>query len=241
MFKLFTCFLIFIGCSSSSLQGVETPEGLSDKSAYLIKKFDSDAAKERAAAEREVKKMRDKLIVNLKKEMKAVTKKGKLEEALSIKSVIEGLQQNQREEMVDIFGNKVVSKPKLEFIAAKSMPLFKVGTKMGPFPAMLSVDPLGVFEGKPLFFNQQMGSSDVVYEVHLPKSAKRLLFEGGAVQNMTIVITDPKGEVLGSGGPWGGGNKPLNFKVDFKPSKEFVITISNHIGSWFHIKSLKFE
>ncbi len=238
MFRLL--FLLVFACSYAG--ALEVPEDLPEKTAYLVEKFENDAAKERAAAEREVGKLRGKLMTSLEKEMKSVTKKGKLEEALKIKAVIEALEQEERENAADIFGTRrSSSKPKLKFVAEKSMPLFPVGTQMGPFPRQESSDALCVFEGKPMYFDQRTPIDDVVYEVQLPKPAKRLIYDGGAIANMTIEILDARGNTLGSGGPFQGGNRPHQFKVDFKPSREFVIKISNHIGMWYYIEKISFE
>ena len=234
--------LVFIlSCFCISLAAVEVPDEMPSKAKRLIKGFEDDAAKERAKVEREINKMRGELIKDLEKELKSATKRENLDEALLVKAAIEELEEERRENMVDLMSGRSSSKPRFRFVKEKSMPLFPIGTTHGPFPAMEVGDPIAVFEGKGIFFDQRTDVDDLIYEVQLPRSARKLVYEGGAAQNLTIKITDPKGNVLGEGGPWGGGNQPLKFEVPMKASRQFVITIHNDISTWFYISKLSFE
>lgn len=238
--KTLTSFALCAGVLQL-MPAVEIPEDLPSRSAKLVQRFEDDAAKERAKAEREVSKMRVELIDDLEKEQKTVTKRGNLEEALLIKAMIEALEEEQMDSSAGLFGTRRISEPRLRFVAEKSMPLYPVGTCHGGFPTMESSDALEVFKGNGIFFNQQTDVDAVVYEVQLPKPVKKLTWDGSAAQNLTITITDRKGRVLGKGGPWGGGNQPLQFSVDFRPSSEFVVTLANDVSTWFYIKQLSFE
>ena len=233
--------LICLFCIHIHLGAVEVPEDTPGKYAKMIADFEKDADKKRAKIEREVNKMRSELIEDLEKEMKTVTKRGKLEEALQVKGLIEALEEEQRENAVSLFGSKRITKPRIKFVKDKSMPLYPIGTQHGHFPAMSVDDPLAVFEGKGIFFDQRTDVDDVIYEVELPRSAKKLNWEGSAAQNMTIKIYDAKGNEIGSGGPWGGGNRALSFSVNMKPSNRFIIKIHNDISTWYYISKLSFE
>ena len=240
MHKTLNSLILCAGCMWC-MPAVEIPEELPSYSTKLVQRFEDDAAKARAKAEREVSKMRVELIDDLEKEQKKVTKRGKLEDALLIKSMIESLEEEQNDGAAGLFGTRRISEPRLRFVADKSMPLFPVGTCHGGFPIMESNDALEVFKGNGIFFDQQTDVDDVIFEVQLPKAAKKLNWDGSAAQNLTITITDKKGRVLGKGGPWGGGNRPLQFSVDFRPATEFVVTLSNDVSTWFYIKQLSFE
>ena len=237
-FLLISVLLIYV---PTAINGVEAPEDTPSKYKKMLSDFDDDAEKLRAKTEREINKMREELIEDFEKEMKTVTKRGKLDEALQLKTIIEGLEEEQQENTVNVFGKRRITKPRLNFVAEKSMPLYPIGTQHHPFAAMETNDPLAVFEGKGIFFDQRTDVDDVIYEVELPRTARKLLWEGGAAQNMTIKIYDAKGNEIGSGGPWGGGNRPLAFEVPMKPSNRFRIQIHNDVSHWYYISKLSFE
>lgn len=238
--KLISLIALLI-CGQISASAVEAPEDTPSKYKKMLAEFDEDAEKMRAKTEREINKLREELIEDFEKEMKTVTKRGKLEEALQLKAIIEGLEEEQQENTVNVFGKRRISKPRLNFVADKSMPLYPLGTQHHPFAAMEVDDPLAVFEGKGIFFDQRTDVDDVIYEVELPRAARKLLWEGGAAQNMTIKIYDAQGNEIGSGGPWGGGNRPLSFEVPMKPCNRFRIHIHNDVSHWYYISKLSFE
>ena len=120
------------------------------------------------------------------------------------------------------------------------MKLFASGYKTGQFPAQDGDDPLGPFDNKPTYFQQQTGT-DVFYDVHSPRPLKQLRWKGAAMRNMTIEVLDAKGNVITTGGPYEGGNKWAEFTVNFEPHKEFTLRFSNHISQWYLISELELK
>ena len=108
------------------------------------------------------------------------------------------------------------------------------------FPVQEGEDALAPFAGKAMYFNQKTGT-DVVYDVRSNRPLKQLRWKGAAMQNMMIEVLDAKNNVVGSGGPYQGGNKWAEFTVAFEPQKQFVLRLRNHVSTWYLIAELEFK
>ncbi len=133
------------------------------------------------------------------------------------------------------------SKPKINLVETDSMPLYASGTQRNEFPVQKTDDPTGPFSGKAVYFNQRKGSREVVYSVQAMRNVKQVTWIGSAMQNMTIEVLTPKGDILAKGGPYGGGNRWAKFTVTFEPSKQFLIRIHNEIRDWLLIAFIGLE
>ena len=129
------------------------------------------------------------------------------------------------------------SKPKITFVAEKSMQVEPVGTKHFE-PRQETDDATVVFQEKAVYFNQRTGK-DVVYRVVSPVPLTGLRWKGAAMTNMTIDVLDAQGNSLGKGGPYNGGNRWAEYVLPFKPSTEFTLRISNHATRWYLIAELE--
>jgi hypothetical protein len=129
---------------------------------------------------------------------------------------------------------------RITFVPEESMKLYPIGQKFGMFPDQKSEDPLAVFRGEAIYFNQKTGT-DVVYQVRSGRRLRHLSWRGAAMQEMTIEVLDPSGNVLAKGGPWGGGNSWADFTLDFPPVSRFLLRLRNHVSVWYMIDTLKLE
>ncbi len=151
---------------------------------------------------------------------------------------LRGAERTRAEKRIDDCLRAGRMETRFAFVADKSMKLFPIGHRQTTFPEQKSDDATAVFRGEAIYFNQQTGT-DVLYEVRSGRRFRQLSWKGAAVQQMTIEVLDLGGNVLGKGGPWGGGNQWAEFTVDFPPTPRFLIRLKNHISSWYLIDKLE--
>lgn len=130
--------------------------------------------------------------------------------------------------------------PEITFVQEKSMKLWPKGYKQMHFPQQETEDATSPFEGKPVYFNQKSGR-DVVYDIRYHKPVKSVLWKGAAMKDMTIEILDMEGNRVAQGGPYQGGNRWGEYKVEFEPRRDFVLKVSNYVSTWLLIDTLTLE
>jgi hypothetical protein len=146
---------------------------------------------------------------------------------------------NVEEEMKRV-GSADVKAPlrlRIALVPELSMKPCAVKHTEGGFPIQETIDPLGPFDGKPVYFDQKTGKN-VVYDVRSPKTVSQVYFKGAAMFKMAIEVQDPDGKTVAKGGPYGGGNTWGEFTVEFPPRRIFRLKFYNEASTWLFINTL---
>lgn len=134
---------------------------------------------------------------------------------------------------------------KLVFLADQSMKLYDKGKKIGEFPTQETIDPMGPFNGKGVYFRPDGGQDKtIVYQIQSAKPVRRIHYKGVATFRMKMAILDLKGDLIyASAGPFNKGNVYSEHTVDLPEhiGHRFLLRLYNEATVWFYIEKLTLE